>query len=139
MGSESEMERGWQAESGGDEEMTDQATPNLPSRDFGATSAFYRDLGFTEMWRDERWMILTRGAIMLEFFPHSGLSPGDNRFSCCLRLNDLDAFYGLCKELGVPEQTNGYPRLQPRRPGSLGGGMAMLIDIDGTRLRLIQN
>lgn len=119
--------------------MTDQATPNLPSRDFAETSAFYRDLGFTEVWRDGQWMILGRGTIMLEFFPHSGLSPEDNRFGCCLRLDDLDAFYGECKEQGLPEQTSGFPRLQPPKSGDFGGAMATLIDIDGTLLRLIQN
>ena len=42
--------------------MADHATPNLPSRDFQATSDFYGKLGFTERWRDGGWMILERGA-----------------------------------------------------------------------------
>lgn len=41
--------------------MADHATPNLPSRDFEATPLFYARLGFTEIWRDEGWMILERG------------------------------------------------------------------------------
>ena len=32
--------------------MTDNATPNLPSRDFETTSRFYAKIGFEEGWRD---------------------------------------------------------------------------------------
>ncbi len=32
--------------------MTDHATPNLPSRNFEATSRFYAALGFSERYRD---------------------------------------------------------------------------------------
>ncbi len=47
----------------------DHATPNLPSRDFEATSDFYSRLGLEEGWRDDGWMILKRGDLTLEFFP----------------------------------------------------------------------
>lgn len=40
--------------------MADHATPNLPARDLAATSAFYRELGFHEVYRDDGWMILSR-------------------------------------------------------------------------------
>ncbi|MDA2621635.1 hypothetical protein PDQ07_27710, partial [Bacillus cereus] len=54
-------------------EMTDQATPNLPSRDFDSTAAFYERLGFGIVFRDAGWMILQRGDLMLEFFAHPNL------------------------------------------------------------------
>ncbi len=54
--------------------MTDHATPNLPSRDFEATSRFYGALGFAETWRDRGWIILRRGGLTLEFFPFPDLS-----------------------------------------------------------------
>jgi ketosteroid isomerase-like protein len=66
--------------------MSDVATPNLPSRDFERTSEFYVALGFTEVWRDEGWMILKHGDLTLEFFPHPELDPLTSWFSCCLRL-----------------------------------------------------
>lgn len=53
--------------------MTDQATPNLPSRDFDSTAAFYERLGFGIVFRDAGWMILQRGDLMLEFFAHPGI------------------------------------------------------------------
>ena len=41
--------------------MADHVTPNLPSRDFDVTEAFYAKLGFATSWKDRGWMILQRG------------------------------------------------------------------------------
>lgn len=119
--------------------MTDHATPNLPSRDFEATSRFYAALGFVEDWRDDGWMILTRGKLTLEFFPHPELDPKTSSFSCCLRLDDLDAFYSACKAAGLAESCIGQPRLHPPRIEESGMRIGALIDPDGTLVRLIQN
>jgi hypothetical protein len=100
--------------------MTDRATPNLPARDFVRTSAFYAQVGFTEDYRDDGWMILRRGAAFLEFFPFPGLDPSTSSFGCCLRLDDVDAFYAVCRAAGLPETTHGWPRIHPpvaSRPG----------------------
>ncbi len=119
--------------------MTDHATPNLPSRDFAATSRFYGALGFVEGWRDGGWMILTRGEVKLEFFPYPDLDPLTSSFSCCLRLDDLDAFYAACLATGLPETCGGQPRLHPPKLEHSGLRIGALIDPDGTLLRLIQN
>ena len=117
----------------------DHATPNLPSRDFEATCSFYSRLGFKEGWRDAGWMILQRERITLEFFPHPDLNPSESWFSCCLRLDDLPAFYRLCLEAGVPETCSGQPRLHPPRREASGMTIDALIDPDGTLVRLIQS
>jgi len=96
--------------------MADHATPNLPSRDFARTAAFYGRLGFEEGWRDDGWMILTRGGLTIEFFPHEALDPLASSFSCCLRLDDLDGFYAICLAAGLPEARMGHPRLHPPEP-----------------------
>ncbi|MDZ4365104.1 bleomycin resistance protein [Brevundimonas sp.] len=119
--------------------MADHATPNLPSSDFGRTSAFYVALGFVEGWRDDGWMILTRGDLVLEFFSYPDIDPRTSSFSCCLRLDDLDGFYAVCKATGLPETCQGHPRLHPPRTEPWGGRVGALIDPDGTLLRLIQN
>ena len=119
--------------------MTDTATPNLPSRDFDATSRFYSALGFVESWRDKGWMILRRGDLTLEFFPNPNLGPSTSSFGSCLRLDNLDAFYAVCKEAGIPEQRNGWPRLHPPKVESWGGRIGALIDPDCNLVRLIQN
>lgn len=116
----------------------DHATPNLPSRDFNKTAAFFLAIGFAQGFRDDGWMILSRGDIKLEFFPHPNLNPITSWFSCCIRLDDLDGFYASCKAAGVPEAPSGQPRLQPPTHD---GGMRIgaLIDPDGSLVRLIQN
>ena len=119
--------------------MADHATPNLPSPDFAATSRFYGELGFSETWRDEGWMILTRGGLTLEFFPHRDLESHSNFFSCCLRLDDLDSFYAACRSAGLPEARTGIPRLVPASVESSGLRIAYLLDPHGTLVRLIQN
>jgi catechol 2,3-dioxygenase-like lactoylglutathione lyase family enzyme len=119
--------------------MTDHATPNLPSRDFEATSRFYAALGFSERYRDDGWMILARGSITLEFFSHPEIDPLSSWFSCCLRVDDLDTFYAVCRAAGHPEGPSGYPRLHPPHLQPWGLRMAALIDLDGTLLRLIEN
>ena len=50
-------------------------TANLPSRDFGATRAFYARLGFELAFRNDGWMILALGDQIVEFFPHPELDP----------------------------------------------------------------
>jgi hypothetical protein len=116
----------------------DHATPNLPSRNFKETAQFYSAIGFAQGFRDEGWMILSRGEIKVEFFPHPDLDPLTSWFSCCLRLDDLDGFYASCKAAGVPETTSGQPRLHP--PKNEGGmRIGALIDPDGSLIRLIQN
>lgn len=72
--------------------IEERATPNLPSRDFEATAAFYARLGFEEGFRDGGWMILRRGGFQLEFFPYPDLEPAESSFSCCLRMADVGTF-----------------------------------------------
>ena len=117
----------------------DHATPNLPARDFEATSNFYGALGFAASWRDGGWMILRRGSLTLEFFPYPDLDPATSSFSCCLRLDDLDSFYRACLDSGIAEQRQGMPRLNPPRKESSGLTIAYMVDPDGSLIRLIQN
>ena len=117
----------------------DRATPNLPARDFAATSRFYAALGFVEGWRDGGWMILTRCGLTLEFFPFPDLDPLTSSFGCCLRLDDLDGFYAACVAAGIPEQSCGQPRLNPPKVEHSGMRIGYLVDPDGTLLRLVEN
>lgn len=119
--------------------MADHATPNLPSRDFAGTIAFYNRLGFETSWHDENWLILERDGLCLEFFPHPDLDPAQSWFSCCLRLDDLDAFHTACVQSGIPEIDNGCPRIHPPKVEHSGMTVGYLVDGDGTLLRLIQN
>lgn len=118
--------------------MPDHATPNLPSRDYGKTVAFYQKLGFETQWHDDNWLIMVRG-LKLEFFRYPDLDPAQSSFSCCLRLDDMPSFYQGCVDAGVPEQRTGWPRLHSPQNEPSGLSIAYLIDLDGTLLRLVQN
>ncbi|VWM18287.1 bleomycin resistance protein [Burkholderia lata] len=118
--------------------MTDLASPNLPSRDFEVTSRFYEKLGFAETWRDDGWMILKRGDLLLEFFPHPELDPATNWFSCCFRLADVGTFFDDVLAAGIPEQATGWPRAHRPTREAWGGTVGALIDPDGSLIRLIQ-
>ena len=69
----------------------DRATPNLPSRSFDVTEAFYAAFGFERTFRDEGWLILVRGGLQLEFFQAPDLDPSSSSSMCCLRVAEVDA------------------------------------------------
>lgn len=119
--------------------MADHATPNLPARDFAATTSFYAKLGFEEDYRSEGWMILSRGDVTLEFFAYPDLDPYQSSFSCCLRLDDLAGIMAQVEASDVPDARWGIPRFHPPQREDSGLTIAYLIDPDGTLLRLIQN
>lgn len=118
--------------------MPDHATPNLPSRNFDVTAAFYAKLGFTQSWRDGGWMILQRGGMTLEFFPYPDLDPATSSFGSCLRMGDVMAFHAEIVASGVPETTTGWPRSHRPQLEPWGGLVGALIDPDGSLLRLVQ-
>lgn len=118
--------------------MADVATPNLPSRCFDDTVAFYGRLGFAPTWRDDGWMILKRGDLVIEFFRYPDLDPTTSSFGCCFRLDDVEAFFAVVLAAGVAEATTGHPRVQRPKREAWGGRVGALIDPDGTLVRLVQ-
>ncbi len=119
--------------------MVDHAVPNLPSRDFDATVAFYGGFGFAVDYRDDGWLILHRGDLVLEFFLWPELVPERGSFLCSIRVDDVDALYAHVRASGVPEESVGMPRLHPVRMQPWGQRAGFLIDLDGTQLNLIEN
>lgn len=119
--------------------MTDRAVPNLPSRDFDGTVAFYGGFGFELDYRDDAWLILRRGELQLEFFPLPDLVPEESSFMCSVRVDDVDDLYRRIAATGVPERTIGSPRLHPVQRQPWGQRAGFLVDLDGTQLHLIEN
>lgn len=119
--------------------MADHATPNLPSRDFTATMAFYARLGFAQDYQSDDWMILSRGPVTIDFFPCPDLDPFQSAFGCCIYLDDLAAMLVQVEASGVPDARCGIPRYHPPKLEDHGMTIAYLIDLDGSLLRLIQN
>lgn len=118
--------------------MTERATPNLPSRDFDATIAFYAPLGFDLRWRDAGWLILARGALQLEFFLWPDFDPETSAFGSCLRLDDIAPLVAQAIAADIPQRSSGRPRLQQPRREAWGGLVGFIIDPDGSLLRLVQ-
>lgn len=115
--------------------MDDRSTPNLPSRDFAATAHFYARLGFEETFRDGGWMILDRGPLRLEFFPHPALDPRANYAGSCLRVADARALYAAFARAGLPASHTAVPRLTPPVDRPWGFREFALVDPDGNLLR----
>lgn len=119
--------------------MTEQAVPNLPSRDFDTTVAFYGGFGFAQVYRDDGWLILRRGDLQLEFFLFPDLVPEESSFMCSIRVDDLDGLYRQIRDAGVAEETVGHPRLRPVQMQPWGQRAGFLVDREGTQLHLIEN
>lgn len=115
--------------------MRERVTANLPARDLGATQAFYARLGFATEFRDEGWMILRRGPLEIEFFPHPSLDPATSAFSACLRVADVDPLHAEWSRLGLSAE--GMPRLTSPRDEAFGFRMFALVDPDGSLLRVM--
>ncbi|WP_225028821.1 bleomycin resistance protein [Xinfangfangia pollutisoli] len=119
--------------------MADRITANLPSRDFAATAAFYGKLGFVPAFRDDGWMILTRGDLVLEFFPHPDLDPWSSWFSACIRVDDPDALLATWRSAELPSDRTSIPRLTGFFKPGAAPRMFALVDEDGSLLRVIDN
>jgi hypothetical protein len=119
--------------------MPDRITANLPARDLTATQAFYARLGFVTAFRDDGWMILDRGEMTLEFFPHPELDPATSWFSACIRVDDPDALHAEWGGLDLPTDPTSIPRITGFfKPGDA-PRMFALIDPNGSLLRVIDN
>ena len=113
--------------------MSDRVTANLPAISFDETEEFYHKLGFERGFRDQGWMILARGPLEIEFFPHPDLAPGESWFSACIRVADVDALYAEWSRLQLPGA--GIPRLTEPKNEPFGMRLFALIDCNGSLLR----
>ena len=119
--------------------MADRITANLPSRDFAATEAFYARLGFRSRFRDDGWMILYRGDLVLEFFAHPAVDMLSSWFSACIRVDDVGALLAEWQQLDFAADHTAIPRLTGLfKPGNA-PRMFALVDEDGSLLRVIDN
>lgn len=115
--------------------MTDRITANLPAIDFETTSKFYQALGFKEDFRDGGWMILSRGPLVIEFFPYPDLNPRDSSFGACVRVADVDGLYAAWASANLP--TTGIPRLTVPVNEFWGFRASYLVDPNGSLLRCL--
>ena len=117
----------------------DRATANLPSRDLDRTEAFYKALGFETGFKDDGWMIMRRGTVEIEFFPHAELDPRTSCFSACFRVDDLDALYAAFSAAALSKECWSIPRIDEPETKPWGMRMFHVVDLDGSLLRCIDN
>ena len=115
--------------------MSDRTTPNLPSRNLRETAAFYARLGFEERFRDDGWLILSRGPLELEFFPWPAIDPRTTIASCCVRVDNVDELHAAFATAGLSEK--GTPRLTSPKNEPWGLRTFALVDPDGNLLRCL--
>ena len=115
--------------------MRERITANLPVRSLEAAQVFYGWLGFEVAFRDEGWMILRRGPLELELFPHLGLEPATSWASACVRVADADRLHADWSAVGLPSR--GIPRMTAPQDEAFGWRMFALVDPDGNLLRCL--
>jgi catechol 2,3-dioxygenase-like lactoylglutathione lyase family enzyme len=113
----------------------ERVTANLPARSFDETVAFYETLGFGVGFRDKGWLILRRGELEIEFFPHPNLDPRTSWFSACVRVSDVDRLNAAWSRAGLP--ASGIPRLTEPLDDPHGFRIFALVDPNGSLLRCL--
>jgi catechol 2,3-dioxygenase-like lactoylglutathione lyase family enzyme len=113
--------------------MRDRVTANLPARSFDETAAFYGALGFEVVFRDQGWMIVARGDLEIEFFPHPGLDPRESWFGACVRVADADRLHREWSAASLPR--GGIPRMTEPGDDPSGHRMFAVVDPNGSLLR----
>jgi catechol 2,3-dioxygenase-like lactoylglutathione lyase family enzyme len=114
----------------------DAITANLPAISFAATVTFYRKLGFELDYQDAHWMIMTHGALVLEFFPYPDLDPATSSFSACVRVRDVESLHALWNSAALPG--GGIPRLSALSDAPWGMRTFHLVDENGSLLRVME-
>jgi catechol 2,3-dioxygenase-like lactoylglutathione lyase family enzyme len=116
----------------------DLAIPTLPCRSVGATTEFYRRLGFEGGAHEfnAEYAILRRGAIELHFFTHRELVPAASSAGCYIRVLDVENIYRACSLNELPK--SGIPRMERLEDKPWGLREFSIVDPDGNLLRVGQ-
>ena len=123
----------------------ERTIPILPCRSIDDVLAFYRALGFTVTYQQQRpntFAIVARGGIELQFFVLKELDPAASYSTCYVITQDVDALYesfrgGLRATFGrIPSR--GIPRIGPLRDMAYGVRQFIVVDPGGNYIRIGQ-
>ncbi len=119
-------------------EEVDLAIPILPCRSIGATTEFYRRLGFEGGPHEANsdYAIFRRGAVELHFFAHAALVPAESFAGCYIRVRDVQALHEAWSAAGLPSR--GLPRMDRPEDKPWGLREFAVVDLDGNLLRVGQ-
>ena len=108
--------------------------PILPSRNIAATEAFWLQLGFHTVYRDEaEYLLMKRDGAEVHFWLNPALEPAKNDAGAYLRMDDLAALDAEWGALNLP--TTGIPRLERMQRKPWGMYEMALVDADGSLIR----
>lgn len=113
------------------------AMPILPCRDLAEMRAFYAKLGFKPWFGDRapwQYEIVSRGDLVVHFFPDPDLDPYKSYSGCYWRVRDAAALYAEFARLGLPSE--GIPRLTPPEDKPWGMHEFNLVDPSGNLVRI---
>ena len=119
--------------------MEETAVPVLPSRDLGATLAFYERLGFEERgapWQQWDYLIVGRGTVALHFYADPSVDPLTTSAGCYVYVVDADALHAEWDAAGVPTDPATGSRLMPPTDTGYGLREFALVDPSGNLLRV---
>ena len=120
--------------------MTELAVPILPSRDLGATRAFYERLGFesTGAAPPEEWnyLILRRGGVQLHFYGDPSVDPLTTDRGCYVYADDADQLHREWHAAGVPTDPATGSRLEAPVDTDYGMREFALVDPSGNLVRV---
>ncbi|WP_299410835.1 VOC family protein [uncultured Roseobacter sp.] len=117
--------------------MLKSICPIFPSADFDRTSAFYRELGFTEVARFEEngYLILTRDSVEIHFFStHRHETTEHSDHGSFVRVENANALSAEFEPLKLAE--HGIPRFVRAEEKPWGVCELELVDPDNNLLRM---
>ncbi|MDX8355753.1 VOC family protein [Cognatiyoonia sp. IB215182] len=117
--------------------MLNSICPIFPSADFGRTSAFYGDLGFTEVARFEEngYLILVRDGVEIHFFSTQGHEAAeDSDHAAFVRVENANALSLELEALNLAD--HGVPRFTRAEGKPWGVCELEIVDPDNNLLRM---
>lgn len=111
----------------------EKLSPILPSRDITATEAFWTQLGFLTVYRDDRYLLLRREGAEVHFWLNPDLDPARNDAGAYLRPSDVNLLDSEWGKLGLPGA--GIPRLDRVEDKPWGMRELAVVDVDGNLIR----
>ncbi|MFN0022931.1 MAG: bleomycin resistance protein [Parvularculaceae bacterium] len=113
--------------------MLEKLSPILPARNIAVSEAFYAQLGFRTIYRDDAYLLMKRQKAEVHFFLHQKHKPDASDHGAYLRPSDIDALSAEFAALDLPR--TGIPRFEPAESKPWGMKELAIVDPDGNLIR----
>lgn len=113
-------------------------TPFVPAKDFGLSSRFYKDLGFSEVASIQKAVRFERdgyGFWLQDYY----VEDWAGNFMFCLYVDDIEAWWSHIKALGFDQKYGGTARVIAEPHDQEGGLMMQFSDPSGVLWHIRQD